>query len=249
MLVYQHAAMPQIDYPVNSAEASAPLSLPPLRQAVSRTDRVREALRQAILEGVLPPGKALVERELAEMYGVSKTPVREALKQLHSTGLVEINTYQGVSVRRPDNRLVEELYTARCAAEPEAVRLGALRLGAAPLTAARQALQEATVLVGSGETRGLGVANRRFHRELYSACDNSFLCGFLDRLQDLTAFVAGLGWRLRATWEEEAAEHAAILEAMEQGDGPLAERLTRAHIEKARQTISRALEVDPGGGR
>jgi len=78
-------------------------------------------------------------------------------------------------VRRPDNRLVQELYTARCAAEPEAVRLDALRLGAAPLTAARQALQEATVLVGSGETRGLGVANRRFHRELYSACDNSFL--------------------------------------------------------------------------
>ncbi|XMN11782.1 GntR family transcriptional regulator (plasmid) [Streptomyces griseobrunneus] len=105
--------MPQIDYPVNSAEASAPLSLPPLREAVSRTGRVRDALRQAILEGVLPPGKALVERELAEMYGVSKTPVREALKQLRSTGLVEINAYQGVSVRRPDNRLVQELYTAR----------------------------------------------------------------------------------------------------------------------------------------
>lgn len=245
MLVYQHAAMPHIDYPVNSAESLPPGSLPPLRQAVSRTDRVREALRQAILEGALPPGKALVERELAEMYGVSKTPVREALKQLHSTGLVEINAYQGVSVRRPDNLLVQELYAARCAAEPEAVRLGAVRLGAIAHAAARQALQDATTLIGSGETRGLGIANRRFHRELYSACGNSFLCGFLDQLQDLTAFVAGLGWRLRATWEEEAAEHAAILEAMEQGDGPLVERLTRAHIEKARQTISRAL----GDGR
>ncbi|MFD4899383.1 GntR family transcriptional regulator [Streptomyces sp. NPDC058411] len=241
--------MPQIDYQPNSAEAPAPVALPPLRQPASRTDRVRDALRQAILEGALPPGKALVERELAEMYGVSKTPVREALKQLQSTGLVEINAYQGVSVRRPDDRLVQELYTARCAAEPEAVRLAALRLGSTPYAAARRALQDATALIGSGETAGLGVANRRFHRELYTACDNGFLCGFLDQLQDLTAFVAGLGWRLRATWEEEAAEHAAILAAMEQGDGPLAEHLTRAHIDKARQTIARALGDDLGAGR
>ncbi|GAA2941483.1 GntR family transcriptional regulator [Streptomyces enissocaesilis] len=241
--------MPQTDYQANSAEVPPAATLPPLRQPASRTDRVRDALRQAILEGALPPGKALVERELAEMYGVSKTPVREALKQLQSTGLVEPNAYQGVSVRRPDNRLVQELYTARCAAEPEAVRLAAVRLGATPHAAARQALQEATALIGSGETRGLGVANRRFHRALYTACDNGFLCGFLDQLQDLTAFVAGLGWRLRATWEEEAAEHAAILTAMEQGDGPLAERLTREHIEKAKQTISRALGDAPGAGR
>ncbi|MFB7031640.1 MULTISPECIES: GntR family transcriptional regulator [unclassified Streptomyces] len=241
--------MPPIDFETNGATLAAPAALPPLGQPVSRTDRVRDALRQAILEGALPPGKALVERELAELYGVSKTPVREALKQLQSTGLVEVNAYQGVSVRRPDDRLVQELYTARRAAEPEAVRLAAVRLGPAPHAGARQALQQATELIGSGETRSLGIANRRFHRELYTACHNGFLCGFLDQLQDLTAFVAGLGWRLRATWEEEAAEHAAILQAVEQGDGPLAEQLTRAHIDKAMQNLSGALGDVPGAGR
>lgn len=249
MLVYQHAAMPQTDLQSSGADASAPLSLPPLRQPVSRTDRVRDALRQAILEGALPPGKALVERELAELYGVSKTPVREALKQLQSSGLVENNVYNGVSVRQPDDDLVQELYSARAAAEPEAVRLAAVRLGATPHAGARQALQEATTLIGSGETRGLGIANRRFHRELYTACDNRFLCGFLDQLQDLTAFVAGLGWRLRATWEEEATEHASILAAMEEGDAERAELLTRAHIEKARKTIAHALRDEPGVGQ
>ncbi|MGW0915142.1 GntR family transcriptional regulator [Streptomyces sp. NPDC002784] len=233
--------MPSIDYETPGTPPSPPAALPPLRQPASRTDRVRDALRQAILDGALPPGRALVERELAEMYGVSKTPVREALKQLQSTGLVEINAYQGVSVRKPDDRLVRELYTARRAAEPEAVRLAAEQRGAAVYPAARRALDEAAVLIGSGETQGLGIANRRFHRELYTACDNSFLCGFLDQLQDLTAFVAGLGWRLRATFEEEAAEHAAILEAMEQGDADRAEQLTRSHIRKAQQTLSRTL--------
>ncbi|MHC3393240.1 GntR family transcriptional regulator [Streptomyces lavendulocolor] len=232
--------MPRIDYETPSATPPA-VALPPLQQPVSRTDRVREALRQAILGGALPPGRALVERELAELYGVSKTPVREALKQLQSTGLVEINAYQGVSVRLPDDTLVRELYTARCAAEPEAVRLAAEQRGAVPHAGARRALAEAAALIGSGETQGLGIANRRFHRELYTACDNSFLCGFLDQLQDLTAFVAGLGWRLRATFEEEAAEHAAILEAMEEGDADRVEHLTRAHIRKAQQTLAGAL--------
>ncbi|MFD4543302.1 GntR family transcriptional regulator [Streptomyces bauhiniae] len=233
--------MPSIEYEAPGAETPPAVVLPPLRQAASRTDRVRDALREAILEGVLLPGRPLVERELAELYGVSKTPVREALKQLQSTGLVEINAYQGVSVRRPDDRLVRELYTARGATEPEAVRLTVEQRGATPHLRARQALDEAAALIGSGETQGLGIVNRRFHRELYAACDNSFLCDFLDRLQDLTAFVAGLGWRLRATFEEEAAEHAAILEAVERGDGERAEELTRVHIRKARQVLSRAL--------
>lgn len=243
MLVYQHADMPSIDYETTDG-APSPMALPPLGQPASRTDRVREALRQAILDGALLPGRALVERELAETYGVSKTPVREALKQLRATGLVEINAYQGVSVRRPDDKLVRELYTARCAAEPEAVRLGAELHGATRYAQARRALGDASALIGSGETQGLGIANRRFHRELYTACGNSFLCAFLDQLQDLTAFVAGLGWRLRATFEEEAAEHAAILEAMEQGDADRAENLTRAHIRKAQQTIAGSLGAE-----
>ncbi|MEU0661095.1 GntR family transcriptional regulator [Streptomyces lavendulocolor] len=233
--------MPRTEYETPDAAPPPTIALPPLRQPASRTDRVRDALRQAILDGALPPGRALVERELAELYGVSKTPVREALKQLQSTGLVEINTYQGVSVRQPDEKLVRELYAARSAAEPEAVRLAAEANGAVAYPAARRALAEAAALIGSGETQGLGVANRRFHRELYTACDNSFLCGFLDQLQDLTAFVAGLGWRLRATFEEEAAEHAAILTAMEQGDADRAEHLTRAHIRKAQRILTGAL--------
>ncbi|MGI5397300.1 GntR family transcriptional regulator [Streptomyces sp. CA-251251] len=236
--------MPSIQYETSGTPNPSAGALPPLRQPASRTDRVRDALRQAILDGALPPGRALVERELAELYGVSKTPVREALKQLQSTGLVEINAYQGVSVRRPDDKLVRELYTARCAAEPDAVRLAAELHGAVAYPGARRALDEAAALIGSGETQGLGIANRRFHRELYTACDNSFLCGFLDQLQDLTAFVAGLGWRLRATFEEEAAEHTAILEAMEHGDAERAEQLTRAHIRKARRTLSDALGDD-----
>ncbi|MFW6695717.1 GntR family transcriptional regulator [Streptomyces sp. MAR4 CNX-425] len=237
--------MPHSDPVAAGQAASAQVVLPPLGHAVSRTDRVRDALRQAILTGALPPGRALVERELAEVYGVSKTPVREALKQLRSTGLVEMNAFQGVSVRRPDDGLVRELYTARCAAEPEAVRLAVVERGPGAYPSARAALAEATALIAAGETRGLGMVNRRFHRELYTACDNGFLCGFLDQMQDLTAFVATVGWRVLATFEEEAAEHAEILEAMERGEADQAHQLTLAHIRKAQQILTRALGDRP----
>ncbi len=211
-----------------------------LEQPASRADRVRDALRRAILDGTLAPGRPLVERELAEMLGVSKTPVREALKQLHSSGLVEINAYQGVSVRRIDADTVRQLYTARASVEPAAVRLATQGTGS--FAAARAALADAAVLVGSGETAGLGIANRRFHRELYLACGNPFLCGFLDQLQDLTAFVATAGWRLRATFLQESAEHEAMLDAAESGDAALAERLTREHIENALTTLVAVLD-------
>lgn len=230
------------------AERAPTLAAIKLAQPASRTDRVRDALRRAILDGTLEPGRALVERELAERLGVSKTPVREALKQLQSSGLVQVNAYQGMSVRQPDATSVQELYAARAAAEPAAVRLAAQRLGAVRHDAARAALDEASALLGSGDTARLSIANRRFHRELYIACGNSFLCTFLDQLQDLTAFMAAAGWRLRATFEQEAAEHAAILAAVEAGAAEEVERLTRRHIEKAAATIMAAFD-EAGGPR
>lgn len=231
--------------PLNGAALVA--LLPPAQTPASRADVVCEALRRAILDGVLQPGQPLVERELAEMLGVSKTPVREALKQLRSTGLVEVLSFQGVRVRELDADYVEKLYAARASTEPSAVRLAVLRLGATEHTDAHAALETAAACASRGDRTGMGIANRTFHRLLYTASDNGFLCDFLDQLQDLTAFAATTGWRLRATFEQEAAEHAAILAAVEQGDADLAERLAREHIEKASRTLSETLhEADAG---
>ncbi|MFB9356457.1 GntR family transcriptional regulator [Actinoplanes nipponensis] len=230
--------------PLNGAPAAGALVIP-VEQPASRSDRVYDSLRRAILDGTLPPGRPLVERELAESLGVSKTPVREALKKLALSGLVEMNSYSGVSVRRIDGSLIEELYTARAGVEPTAVRLAVVAYGPARHDAARQALDEAQRLATAGETAALGLANRRFHREIYSASGNRFLCEFLNQLQDLTTFVATAGWRLKATFEQEAEEHRAILAAMEAGDPALAERLAGEHIRRAARTLVSVLGEQP----
>lgn len=250
MVVYQHTAMP--NYGVIGSDAAGreahgvaanalSISVEPV---ASRSDRVYESLRRAILFGTLPPGRALVERELAETFGISKTPVREALKKLHLSGLVEMVSYQGVSVRRIDQSLIDELYTARAGVEPTAVRLAVLAHGETQYPDARRALDEAHRLTSAGQSAELGLANRRFHRELYTASGNRFLCGFLDQLQDLTTFVATAGWRLKATFEQEFEEHRAILSAMEAGDPDLAERRVADHIRVAGRSLSAVLSED-----
>lgn len=88
----------------------------------SRTQYVQEEIKRRILTGRLTPGQALVETELAAQFGVSKTPVREALKTLAGTGLVVMNQYKGVTVRMVDADMAREVYDVRLLLEPEALK-------------------------------------------------------------------------------------------------------------------------------
>src|ERR1035438_1986832 len=90
--------------------------------APSRTEAVLDAIKHAILAGELPPGQGLVETELAQMLGVSKTPVREALKTLAGAGLVTMSPYRGATVRAIDPASAAAIYDLRLLLEPEAVR-------------------------------------------------------------------------------------------------------------------------------
>ncbi len=217
------------------------LRLAPLGEPKTRTDLVVDAIRMAILSGALPAGHPLSERDLAARFEVSKTPVREALKLLRSTGLVELGAYQQVNVRRIDRSLVSELYRARVLIEPYAIGLAVTGRGARPEPAAAAALKEAVAAAAADDLAAVSVANRSFHQVLYTQCGNRFLTGQLDQLQDLTALAATVGWRRGRTDREEAAEHAAILAAYEAGKVEQAADLMREHIDTALDHILQLL--------
>jgi DNA-binding GntR family transcriptional regulator len=199
-----------------------------------RTARVLDAIRHQILTGRLFPGQPLVEAELAAEFGVSKTPVREALRTLVGSGLVTASRYKGATVRIVDEPLARSVYEVRLLLEPEAVRQAVSR-GAA-MDAAREALVRAAAAPDRAER---SLANRDFHRALYRPCDNALLTGILDDLRDQTALVSVSAWSMRATWRQEAAEHEAILVAAEAGDAAGAAELVAAHI---RGFLARAVE-------
>ncbi|MQA83566.1 MAG: FCD domain-containing protein [Streptosporangiales bacterium] len=220
--------------------------LPPLGAVQSRSDLLVEAVRDAILSGHFKPGQLLVERELAAAFGVSKTPVREALKVLARSGLVERDPYRGTSVRRVDRQMVTSVYEVRLLLEPEAVRRAAAEHSRETLAAAGRTLGRAREAGAEPDHVGLSRLNRRFHRELYAPCPNKLLTGMLDGLQEQVALIAVAGWRAQPTWQEEADDHAAILAAVQQGDADGAGRLLRRHVETFYGRMMASLGPDLG---
>ena len=195
----------------------------------SRTEAVLDAVKHAILTGRLAPGQPLVETELAAQLGVSKTPVREALKTLAGAGLVTMSPYKGASVRTVDEALAHSVYDIRVLLEPEAVRRSAARgeTEGGSWAAAEAALDAADRASDRADRQQ---ANREFHRTLYAGCGNELMVGILDGLRDQTALVSTTVWTRNASWEQEAGEHRAILEAIEAGRADVAAGLLEEHI-------------------
>jgi DNA-binding GntR family transcriptional regulator len=190
-----------------------------------RTAAVLDAIKRAILAGELQPGQSLVEADLAQALGVSKTPVREALKTLAGAGLVTMSPYRGAAVRVIDGEQAYAIYDMRLLLEPEAVRR-AVGHGSA-LDTAREALARADASSGEAER---SLANREFHRALYRDCGNPLLVGVLDDLRDQTALISAAAWQQEPSWRQEAGEHGAILAAAAAGDATRASTLLAAHI-------------------
>jgi DNA-binding GntR family transcriptional regulator len=187
----------------------------------SRTQFVLEGIKHRILTGRLTPGQALVETELAAEFGVSKTPVREALKTLAGTGLVVMSQYKGVTVRMVDADMAREVYDVRLLLEPEALRRSVRR--GAPLDAASDALNRADTAADSAER---SLTNREFHRALYLPCGNPLL----DEVRDQAALVSAVAWAADPSWEREVAEHREILRLALEGDADGAAGALHAHI-------------------
>src|SRR3954452_7665921 len=116
-----------------------------MQMAATSTGRVREQLQHAILEGVLKPGERLRAEALAQRYGTSRTPVREALLQLEAQGLVEVEPNRGAVVRAFDRADLLDLYEVRALLEPAAAARAATRIDRAGIERLRRNCDEAEV--------------------------------------------------------------------------------------------------------
>jgi len=222
--------------------------LPPLGRSTTRSDLVAASIKAAILAGRLHPDEVLVERRIAEQLGVSKTPVREALIALTSSGLLTPTRNRGVAVRRLGAEDVQRIYEMRMLVEPWATGqvAGVSRFDA---TEARRALADAERCADADDHAGLSLANRWFHRSLYCACPNDLVVRSLDDLQDLTALgTVSLLWEQWPTWRHEAHEHHDILAAVTEGRAGDAEELMRRHIQRSIERLQDAREQVAAAG-
>jgi DNA-binding GntR family transcriptional regulator len=206
---------------------------------------VYTAIRERISDGSLPRGARVHQEDLAEALGVSRTPVREALRRLAAEGLVEMRTNRGARVADVDQGGMRGAYEARLVVEPGAARLAAQRILALPRARMRAAVEAQRASLRSVQ-RSFD-ANREFHLALVAASGNDFLLVLAERL-----WVARIGAtiyeRQMRTQERmllDVREHEEILAAIEAGDGRRAEALTRRHLTEAMRL---SLDIIGGSG-
>ena len=187
----------------------------------------------AIDEGVYKPGDRLVESELAERFGVSRTPVREALQRLETQSLL---TRDGRSliVASLDHNQLAELYVVRAELEGLAARLAARHATVEEVRVLRDMVTADRKL--TGDPYALSRANKRFHRQIHLASHNRFLVRQLDLVHRSMALLANTSFEAEGRGEAALDEHHAIVEAIARGDGEAAETALRAHISLAFET-------------
>ncbi len=205
---------------------------------------VTEQIRQAILEGSLKPGEWLRQERLAQQFGVSQMPIREALKELAAEGLVEHIPYRGVRVVEFSAEDVEDLYAQRCFLEARAARAAALRITPDELAQLRAIVAQMRQHLADEDLPLYRDLNREFHQLIAQASGRQYLIRTLNQLwvNFPNMLWANFPQTARTSTPErtpqDVLQHEAILEALERHDADAAERLMREHIESAGKDLA-----------
>jgi DNA-binding GntR family transcriptional regulator len=196
----------------------------------NRATEVSQALEQDILSGELRPGDRLDERQLSERFGVSRTPIREALLQLTAVGLAVSEPRRGTVVAEITLSALIEMFEVMVEMEALCARLAARRMTPSMLADIEARHEEAQPYVEEGDTDGYYLANVRFHEAIYAAAGNSYLERQALHLSRRLSPFRRLQLRRPHRLATSNREHGEIIEAIGTGDADRAAELMRGHV-------------------
>lgn len=215
-------------------------------EKVSVVDRLAQKLRQRILRNEIKPGEQLRQEALAEVYQVSRMPIREALRQLEAEGLVVFNPHRGVIVSAMSLEEAEELFDLRLLIEPDLVARGAAKASADDLGRAKTALAEMNDAYKTDETAHLGELNWAYHEALYAPAGRSRSLALVQSLNARIDRYVCLQLTLEDTARERAAdEHQTLLDLYSAGDADGVKAALENHISRARDAVLQAFRDRP----
>lgn len=195
-----------------------------------RSDQLREAIEEKIAMGEFPPGKRLDEIELLKSFGVSRTPLREALIQLTSLGLVEIRPRKGAFIAEIGPQRLYEMFEVMAGFEAMCARMAARRLTDEDRSSLLVAHKACKVAADAGDPDSYYYANEQFHFAIYAASHNFYLSEQARQLHRKLRVYRRLQLRVRGRIGVSYAEHDAVLDALLGGQGELAAQHVRAHV-------------------
>jgi DNA-binding GntR family transcriptional regulator len=195
-----------------------------------RSEELREAIEERIATGAYPPGSRLDESELAQQFGVSRTPVREALIQLASGGLIEMRPRRGAVVAQVDPQRLVEMFEVMAELEAMCGRLAARRISPGEEAKLREAHAAAGGALNAGDPDRYYYLNETFHQIICEASHNGFLAEQAAALRRRLRPYRRLQLRVRDRVRNSFSEHEGIVAAILAGDGDRAAELLRQHV-------------------
>lgn len=199
---------------------------------------IRDAIEAEILDGSLAPGARIDETAISRRFDASRTPVREALQALNAAGLITLQPRAGAVVAQLDLRRQLETLQVIAALEGLATRLAARRITLQELRALTAANTACAEAAGTEDMQAFNEANDRFHDLIFAAARNEAATevahGLRARLAPYRRFSTMVAGRMRAS----IGEHAAVIEAISNGDADLSETAMRSHLDRIGESIT-----------
>ncbi|MEX3958860.1 GntR family transcriptional regulator [Trinickia sp. EG282A] len=197
---------------------------------MTRADEILTTLEGEILSGALPPGSRLEETELSERFDCSRTPIREALRQLASEGLITMRPRQPAMVAALSARKLLEMFQVMAELEGLCARLAARRATPEQIERMRATQLELKPIVHSDEIDRFYEVNRRFHEVIYEASQNEFLAEQTRSLRNRVSTYRKLVTQKTRRRIDTIDEHEEVIAAIERGDGDAADKAMSAHV-------------------
>ena len=206
-------------------------SYQPLREVVCET------LREAIREGILQPGERLMEIQIAEELGVSRTPVREAIRKLELEGYVVMLPRRGTYVANLSIKDINEVFEIRSSIDALAAGLAAERITEDELEKMEHMLVATVDAFEHGDMERVVEFDSQFHDVLYCASRNDRLVGIISNLREQLTRFRSISMAQPGRMKETMDEHRRMVEAIAQRDVELAQSIAREHMENAEQAL------------
>ena len=217
-----------------------------LQDYPSLQEKVYEHLKQAILTGEIQPGERLLETRLAESLGVSRIPVREAIRKLERDGLIVAFPRRGIYASSLSPKDIDDVYTVRVVLEGLAARLAAEHRTDEHLAQLDAIVARMKSQAEQGDSAGLFATGRSFHEVVLSASGNGKLPPLMETLRSQIERIRRLRMQVSSRTGDVYQEYVVILGAIRAGDGAAAESAMRAHVERPRLDLLRMMQAESG---
>jgi DNA-binding GntR family transcriptional regulator len=214
----------------NTRPTIARAASPAGRSRLTLAEELRLQLADDIVRGLLAPGGALDETELARRFGVSRTPVREAIRQLAASGLVEVRAHRGAVVARPSEERLLGMFEAMAELEALCAGLAALRMTPAERSGLEAVHEELRTLIHGGDPQRYHEVNEAFHAAIYAGAHNAYLAEMTHATRSRVQPFRRAQFRNLGRLAKSHVEHDCVVLAILRGDRDGAATAMREHI-------------------